>query len=52
MQTQLAAIRERIEEIFAIRNESHDQTVLDAEYHWLTDREAILLKADRGPLCR
>ena len=46
MQTQLAAIRERIDEIFALRNESHDQSVLDAEYHWLTDREAILLRAD------
>jgi hypothetical protein len=52
MQTQLAAIRERIEQIFAIRDESRDQTALAAEYRALLEREAILLRAPRGPLCR
>jgi hypothetical protein len=47
MQDQLTATRKRIEQIFEIRNESHDQTVLAAEYREMTDREDVLLGAMR-----
>jgi hypothetical protein len=48
MRTQLAVIRSRIEEIFVIRDDAHDQTLLAAEYRALIDREVLLLLAING----
>jgi hypothetical protein len=48
MQTELAATRTKIDEIFAVREDLHDQTALAAEYHRLTEREDALLLAIRG----
>jgi hypothetical protein len=48
MQTELAATRTKIDEIFAVREDLRDQTALAAEYHRLTEREDALLLAIRG----
>ena len=45
MQAVREATRTTTEEIYAIRDDAHDQSALAAEYLALTEREAILLWA-------
>ena len=47
MQNELTATRKRIEQIFGIRNESQDHSLLVAEYREMTAREDVLLRTIR-----